>query len=239
MSHNNLVIAAFKKAMESLVESGAAQPSKKAAAEVIADYIYDEFNFQFGERRLRDYYNAALNNEKVAIGQQDVRDGMAHYLGFDSFSQWMVSRQQLDAEPESNSYPLAQYLGKNKTTLLIGLGCLVLFLVVNSLNREKWMTWDGNQFVTTAYDKQGLEKGEIWVMDKNRLENFKRITPDCNSSFFDFKGNAKIWYGKNSRGELEYFTDLGRHPETGKTLKAITQYIVDKYVCPVAKGDSD
>ena len=30
---------------------------------------------------------------------------------------------------------------------------------------------------------------------------------------------------------LQYFTALGLHPETGKTLKPITQYMIDKYIC--------
>lgn len=239
MSHNNLVVAAFKKAMESLVGQGVVEPSKKAAAEILADYIYGEFNFQFGERRLRDYYNAALAREEVAIAQQAVRDGLAHYVGFENYAEWAVAQGRLDSEPQTNPYPLAQYLGKNKTTLFIGIASLVLFLIVNSLNSEKWMEWNGDQYVATKFDEQRLSVGEIWPIDKNRMSNFKRIAPDCNTSFFDFNGNAKVWYGKNDQGELEYFTDLGRHPETGKTLRPITRYMINKYVCPVSVQASD
>jgi len=232
MSHNNLVVAAFKKAKESLKENGVVQPSKKATAEILSDFIYDELNFQFGERRLRDYYNAALAEEEVAIAQQAVRDGLARFLGFENYTKWAVAQERTDLAPKKNPYPLAQYLGKNKTTLFIGFVALILFLIVNALNSEKWMEWNGDQFEVTKFDEQRLSLGEIWPMDKNRLTNFKRIAPDCNTSFFDFNGNAKVWYGKNNQGELEYFTDLGRHPETGKTLRPMTRYMINKYVCP-------
>ena len=60
---------------------------------------------------------------------------------------------------------------------------------------------------------------------------FKKINPDCEYSFFNNDGSVRVWYGKNVSKELEFFTDLGLHPETGKTLKPITQYMIDKYVC--------
>ena len=47
-------------------------------------------------------------------------------------------------------------------------------------------------------------------------------------------GREQIWYGKNNRGELEFFTSQGLHPETKKTLKKITKYMIDKYVCKKA-----
>jgi len=43
---------------------------------------------------------------------------------------------------------------------------------------------------------------------------------------------VKIWYGRNIKKELEFFTSLGLHPETGKTLDPITDYMIKKYACP-------
>ena len=50
--------------------------------------------------------------------------------------------------------------------------------------------------------------------------------------FTSKKGDVKIWYGKNIVKELEYFSLLGVHPETGKTLKPITEYMIKKHICP-------
>ena len=44
-------------------------------------------------------------------------------------------------------------------------------------------------------------------------------------------GSERLWYGKNKNKELEYFTAFGKHPETGKTLKPITKYMIAKYIC--------
>jgi hypothetical protein len=57
------------------------------------------------------------------------------------------------------------------------------------------------------------------------------VTPNCEDEFFNEDGSVKLWYGKNKNKDLEYFTALGLHPETGKTLKPITQYMIDKYIC--------
>lgn len=57
------------------------------------------------------------------------------------------------------------------------------------------------------------------------------MKPSCDLIFFDKSGNAQIWYGKNLKGELEIFTSLGLHPETGKTLKPISKYMIEKYIC--------
>ena len=44
------------------------------------------------------------------------------------------------------------------------------------------------------------------------------------------KSQPLILYGKNAAKEYEYFTHPGLHPETGKTLKPISRYIIKKYI---------
>ena len=57
----------------------------------------------------------------------------------------------------------------------------------------------------------------------------KKINVSDTTSFFKL-GEPCIWYGKSVDGNYECFNIPGLHPETGKTLKPITQYIVDKYL---------
>lgn len=236
--HNDLILSAFEKSMDSLEEKGVSIPSKSKTADVLSDYIDQELGFQFGERRLRDYYNAALRGEEIEIKQKAVRDGLAQYLGYDSFEDWLLKTDRLESKPdtpskkkESHFYFILHFLGRNKTTFLITVGGLIVFLIINSLNSEKWMVWEGSQFVETSFDGSKIEKGQMVVLNENRIESFKRIEPTCDTQFFNTDGSAQLWYGKNSKGELEYFTDLGRHPETGKTLRPITRYMINKYIC--------
>lgn len=223
--------------MISLEEKGMLSPSKSAAAELLSDYIDEIFDFRFGERRLRDFYNAALRNEEIEIKQQPVRDGLAHYLGFENFEQWLLpikkknGGKELRAVKKNNPINILLFLKKNKTSFLITLFGLIIFLIINSINNEKWMEWNGNQFVETDYDEHKIERGNIFLFNGNKIERFKKIDPDCETDFFNAEGNAQLWYGKNKKGELEYFTDLGRHPETGKTLRPITKYMINKYIC--------
>src|SRR5690606_2753570 len=126
---------------------------------------------------------------------------------------------------------LHSFLRRNRTTVVIIIGCLIAFLILNSITGEKWMVWEGTQFVETDFDSQKMKTEQMHLLDENQIELFKKIRPNCDTQFFDAKGKAQLWYGKNQNGELEYFTDLGRHPETGKTLKPITRYMIKKYVC--------
>ncbi|MFV8341038.1 hypothetical protein [Flavobacterium sp. XS2P39] len=56
----------------------------------------------------------------------------------------------------------------------------------------------------------------------------KKIEVTLQTSFFQ-KNKAIVWYCKNN-GKLEYFNTAGFHPENGKPLKPISQYIIDKYI---------
>ena len=236
--HNDLILSAFKKAMDSLEEKGVVSPSKSAAAELLSDYIDAEFGFQFGERRLRDYYNAALKGEEIEIKQQAVRDGLSHYLGCNSFEKWLLKTNRIEAESEipqkkkeSHFYFILHFLRRNRTTFLITITGLIIFLIINSFNSEKWMVWEGNHFVETEFDGHELERGQIKLLNQAQMARFKKIEPNCDTDFFNSDGHAQLWYGKNPKGELEFFTELGRHPETGKSLKPITQYMISKYIC--------
>jgi hypothetical protein len=50
----------------------------------------------------------------------------------------------------------------------------------------------------------------------------------CEIIFFNSDKSAGFWYGKNKNHQLEYFTDLVLHPETSKTLKTISAYMIKK-----------
>ncbi len=240
--HNDLILSAFTKAIDSLEEKGVVSPSKSSAAELLSDFIEAEMDFQFGERRLRDYYNSVLKEERIEIKQQPVRDGLSLFLGSSSFENWLLKTNRIvvksEATPkEFDRYPYftSNFLKRNRNIFLVSIGCILLFLTVNSFNTEKWMEWEGKQFVEADFDGHKVEKGQLLVHNQTRMEGFKRIDPNCDTQFFNVEGNAQLWYGKNLKGELQYFTDLGRHPETRKTLKPITKYMVRKYICQGGK----
>lgn len=48
---------------------------------------------------------------------------------------------------------------------------------------------------------------------------------------------VKFGTDKHIMGKLEYFTSLGLHQETGKTLKTITKYMINEYICDKASNN--
>jgi len=70
----------------------------------------------------------------------------------------------------------------------------------------------------------------ILPLDEVRLQTFKKVKVNISCNFFDeTTGNPIKWYYKSGTN-IEFYTGPGLHPVNGKTLKAITEHIVDKYV---------
>lgn len=232
MAHEKLVLEAFEKAF-SIQKSNGAQESKKAAAELLSDYLDEHYQFSFTERRLRDYYTAAVNGEEVIVTQQTVRDGLANFLGAENYQTWAApdDRSELAKPKFTLAFILAFFRRNSTTTSFIIIGLLILF-GINLFNKERWMIWQDDRFVEVPYDKDEFDAKQFFVLDKQRVETFKKISPTCETEFFNQKDQPKIWYGKNAKKELEYFTAPGNHPETAKPLKPITKYMIAKYICP-------
>ncbi|HZW78672.1 MAG TPA: hypothetical protein VFF21_10255 [Flavobacteriaceae bacterium] len=230
MSHQKLILQAFDKAFASLRSQGAAE-SKTAAAETLSNYLDEHFQFSFTERRLRDYYNAAEKGEEIYITQQAVRDGLAIYLGFADFHDWS-QKNPIPTPPKVTLAFIISFFRRNRTTFSFIFAGLIVLAAIQFFTKERWMVWENGQFVEVPYNKEEFERRNFVVFDKEKTVHFKKINPDCTTEFFNPQGQALIWYGKNNKGELEFFTAPGNHPETEKHLKPITKYMIRKYICP-------
>ena len=94
------------------------------------------------------------------------------------------------------------------------------------------MVWVKNHYVAVEYDKV-KDTAEVCPFNQEVLDNFKKITVCATTTFFKNGDidNPLVWYGKApNKKEYEYFNQSGLHPETGKTLKPITKYIIGKYI---------
>lgn len=117
----------------------------------------------------------------------------------------------------------------------IASGCVIiaiLFLGVNYFMKgEECMEWVNDHFEVVDCDVPN-ESGDRYINAKEEdsfIADFRKINPCDTLSFKDKDGNACLWYGKSPKGEIEFFTALDVHPETGKTLKEVTDYIMNKY----------
>jgi hypothetical protein len=260
--HKELITAAFEKARETAETKGHAVPSTAELARRLSEYITDDYGFPFGERRLRDYYNEAMNEggAEVALRQPEVVNALCKYLGYKDYAAYLASRSTDPKNRKVVGGPLyispeggkAQTTGKFKEegkaqppditkkpsrSIRLTISISIIFLSIVAITwivsqKETWMAWDGTHYVEMPFDAKGVQEGRLKVYKEDRILYFKRIDPDCSTEFFAGDGGVRLWYGKNKEGKLQYFTDLGLHPETGKTLKPITGYMIRKYVCP-------
>lgn len=236
--HKELLLAAFEKAKEKELKRGYKDPSKSSLASLLSDFIESEYQFQFGERSLRDYYNQAVEGNSIEIKQQKVLDGLSHYLGYSNYTDYLLKNapESLGASGEEREKPeysssLKPFLKRNKMTLGVIVVALLLVVSISIFSKPRWMEWDGTHYIEVSFDANKLKSGVLKPYKKDRIDDFELIEPTCETRFFNEDKSVRVWYGKNSGGKWEFFSSYGLHPNTGKTLKPITQYIVDKYIC--------
>lgn len=95
---------------------------------------------------------------------------------------------------------------------------------------KECMQWysDHYELVDCSSSVQGISsRNEIKPIVKEELQ-LKKIKVTQQTPFFQ-KNKAIVWYCKKN-DTIEYFTASGFHPENGKPLKPISQYIIDKYI---------
>jgi hypothetical protein len=98
---------------------------------------------------------------------------------------------------------------------------------------KQCMVWKENHY--EMIDCQTADEGiasyeDIKPYDANDYKLVKLIV--CDTTTFFVGSKAIVWYSKVNGGELEYFNHSGFHPVSGKPLRPITEYIIDKYVEP-------
>lgn len=226
--HSILLIKAFEKAKEEIGSN-----KKIRIARRLSDIIYEDDKQQYGEKILIVNYNKIKNDPSHEIELRSfVIDALSRYLGYTDYIAFANENKNIIDPSGINNNPLITFFKKNRITIFVSTLLLIGFMVYYSLNKQRWMVWNENYYIEVKFDLEKYRIEKLKPYKEERIKYFKKINTDCNTAFFNSSGEVKIWYGKNSNKELEYFTDLGLHPETGKTLDPITIYMIRKYVCP-------
>lgn len=251
--HKKIIIKAFQKAQENEEVKGIKNPSKNYLSKVLSDYISEEMKFSFGERSLINYYKQALEieveNEDINMSQLTVVTGLCKYLEYENYEDYIVNQNTNynDAEDRAAAVVtkpknkkafawLSAIFTKNQL-LSIALSILVLaitaMITVYILNDQtRWMVWQDDHYVEVDFDTKKYQLNHLKIFKEERVTLFKKVSPICEETiFFNDDSSIAIWYGKDKNKELEYFTALGLHPKTGKPLKPITAYMINKYIC--------
>ncbi len=232
-----------KKLFTAVFEKGKLQSGKETKhglSNFLSNAINEKLNFSINSVTLARYYEKYLEGNKANTynPSTEILDAISAYLGFDNFEDFVVRNREHDDDKKKTNKrdtfalnSIRLFLDKYKKFLIIFLLVLVAIFVIVSVNRHRWMLWDEDEYIEVKFDAEKLSSGELKVFKKERIEFFKMVKPDCDFKFFGEDGSERLWYGKNKEGQLEFFSALGRHPTTGKTLKAITPYMIRKYIC--------
>ena len=138
----------------------------------------------------------------------------------------------------TNQINLIIWIQKNKKLVIINIIVLIAIIItistdVLSKNQKKWMIWDENKYTETEFNLADYYNDLLVPYDQNKIDFFKEIeNPDCNTEYFNGKGEAKLWYYKVGKGNLELYTGDGSHPVHGKNLRPITRYMIREHICP-------
>lgn len=138
----------------------------------------------------------------------------------------------VSSKPPDSHIPKSKnltWIKKNLVYIAIGITLFTgIFLGINTfMNSEKSIEWVNDHYEEVESNNEQENRSQFLINEK-LLTTFKKITP-CDTTKYKKNGIVCLWYGKSSRGKIEFFTALDRHPETGKTLKEVTPYIMNKY----------
>lgn len=242
--HQKLILEVFKKSKEINLKKTGREASDTKIAEKISESLLDDYKIIYGFRSLKDIYKEAVKDANVTIKKPEVINGLSMYLGYINYEDFVdknfrnIQQPIKPEDPEESKNgieTLIHSIKKHKTKLSISVVTLLFAIIMyNALNKQRWMVWDKNEYIEVNYNIEKDKAGTLQPYDKNLIKYFRKIPytflKSCEIPFFDKSGNPAVWYYKNKK-ELELFTQAGKHPENGETLKKITPYMIRKYIC--------
>jgi hypothetical protein len=220
--HNKLLIEAFKKAKQE-TQTEKVYPRAK----LLSDFIFEDSREQYGERILREKFNEIEKQGSKIRLKKHAQDALCRYLGYENYTEFV----KVNSNDTTKKNTLKLFFNTYKITIIVAISVLFLVILYSYTTRQRWMVWQEDHYVEVDFDLEKYKLSQLKAFKEERIDLFKKITPNCNYVFFNNDGSVNIWYGKNKSKELEYFTALGLHPETGKALKPITKYMIGKHIC--------
>jgi hypothetical protein len=223
--YKKIVQEAFKKAQREIP----GKTTKTSISEHISEVLLNGFKTQISGRTLRnliDESNKIDAGEDISISTDYILY-LCKYLGYEDYNAFLKSHPN----EVKNKNKVVGYLKSNWIILLICFITIIGAITVSAFNKQRWMVWDDTKYVETDFDAEKYNLNQLKLYKEEHIENFKKLVPNCETKYFNEDGSEMVWYGKNKNGDLEYFSFFGKHPDSGKTLKPITEYMIRKYIC--------
>lgn len=179
----------------------------------------------FNPRPYNKFNKSEINSVEEVVGELTVEEEETGMF-------FLNAILKVQESPNTNSEK--KNFRKKNSVLILVLVCIFLvgYTSKTMFFSDDCMQWNGDHYekVNCNSEKKGIGSfAEITRYDSELFE-LKKIAV-CDTTTFFNRDKALVWYCKVN-GDREYFTSHGFHPVTGKSLKPITKYIINKYVKP-------
>lgn len=203
----------------------------------------EDLKFPINKITFVRYYEKYIENDTSITNNpnSDLLNNLSVYLDFKSYEDFVSANSgkeknkpkvHVDNENGENlKMTIQTIIRRNKIFIIITSVLVACLFIYNSVTKQRFMVWQEDHYKEVRFDIEEYDINQLKIYKEDRIKYFMKIKPTCDYKFFNKDESVRVWYEKSKNKELEYFTDLGLHPETGKTLKPITRYMIDKYIC--------
>ena len=225
--YGHIVVDAFKKAEEEYLDN-----KKYKLSEYISDQIEEESNIRITSRTFVHYYEKYIDKKDgIATPKHENIEYLCTFLGYTSYKDYINEKFK---ENKDIAFLPSKKSTTNDNKKLILLWIVAIMSISFTFYDHLYSLVVPNECMIWLNDHYepincSGKKGEI-ALDKETLEGMKQLNGLCKEDTFFLPNDEPIvWYDKY-HNKLTFFTKEGIHPTNGRTLKPITQYIINKYV---------
>lgn len=121
---------------------------------------------------------------------------------------------------------------KSKKIKYFSIGAGLIFLIIMlflAFPEKECMQWSNDHYELVHCDEPIPGNLNDVIPKDDNLLKFRKVIVCDTTTCFKPDGKAIIWYAKTANG-IDFFNNHGYHPENHSSLKAVTNYILDKYV---------
>lgn len=219
----------FKKFMMGGITKSNIHQEAKQSEEKTEDAVNSEENKEVEKTKdakkvsTYEHLNASHKNEHIKQDSSD-RIPVTAARNFSSNKNSQVLRKE-------RSYYKPTAIHFVLVSLIIGV-FLYGYFTKYIFTEHECMAWKDDHYeaISCNTEVNSFMGATIVHIDKETLKYQKRVTACDTTTFFMPDGRPCVWYCKMPNGTIEYFSYPGLHPTTGKTLKKITRYMINKYV---------
>lgn len=215
----------FLEEIFSKAEKESGVESLRGKCEYISESLLEDFKYPLSYKSLERYYKGKSSPKGES------KDVLAKYLGYSNFNEYILDKnspvgKNVEVEMPKSNYAIKGFRQWALIALIPLIGTAGYIGFMNG--SEECMVW-----VEDHYESKKCEGGPGEQAYRAYLvENFRQIEVSDTTTFFK-NGEVQVWYDKFNN-ELYYFTAPGINPENGKTLRPITNYMINKYVLSAA-----